>query len=114
MDIDTLNILAKKASGANVTIYTTKRGDSLSCADIEKFNAQYPELKVKHTEAFHDRFLLLDSQISNENMQGIKSEAYLIGASLKDAGKKCFAVARIEDEKSIAELIERLNKDVNF
>ena len=50
------------------------------------FNAQYPQLEVKHTNIFHDRFLILDGKT-----------VYHIGASLKDAGKKCFAVSEMKD-----------------
>ena len=36
-------------------------------------------------ENFHDRFLILDDK-----------ELYLIGASLKDLGKKCFGFTKID------------------
>ncbi len=52
--------------------------------DIINFNVQYPTLEVKRSTAFHDRFLILDEK-----------EGYHIGASIKDAGKKCFAINRI-------------------
>ena len=61
------------------------------------FNAQYPELAVRHTDAFHDRFLILD---------GV--ESYLVGASMKDAGKKCFAVTRIESDDIVGYALARL------
>ena len=48
-------------------------------------NAQYPKLAVRYTESFHDRFLVVDGK-----------ELYLIGASLKDLGKKCFAFTRLD------------------
>ena len=60
-------------------------------------HAQYPQLTVKHTEAFHDRFLILDD-----------SNGYFVGASLKDAGKKSFAITRIEDEETVANILTRL------
>lgn len=37
-----------------------------------------------------------------------KNTGYHLGASIKDAGKKCFGISKIEDEKIIAELIERV------
>ena len=43
--------------------------------DMAAFNAQYPQLDVKYTNLFHDRFLILDGKT-----------VYHIGASLKDAG----------------------------
>ena len=35
--------------------------------------------------------------------------AYHIGASIKDAGKKCFAVNRIEDSRIIKDILQRLS-----
>lgn len=96
VDVGTLNIISKKKSDVNVLIYTMKR-TRLSDADIEEFNQQYPTLEVKYIESFHDRFLIID-----ENL------AYHIGASIKDAGKKCFGINRIEDERTIKDILERI------
>lgn len=96
VDIGTLNLLAKKKEGVNVTIYTSPK-TKLTAKGISEFNAQYPKLTVKTTQAFHDRFLILDDKT-----------AYHIGASIKDAGKKCFAISLLKDEKMIRELIGRL------
>lgn len=65
----------------SVCIYTDSR-TKLTEKDIGNFNKQYPILEIKYTGIFHDRFLFLD-----------ESKAYHIGASLKDAGKKCFAIS---------------------
>ncbi|MDO4323801.1 MAG: ORF6N domain-containing protein [Lachnospiraceae bacterium] len=65
--------------------------------NVENFNAQYPALEVKYTRAFHDRFLILDRDI-----------AYHVGASLKDAGKKCFGISLIQDEGIIRDIMQRL------
>lgn len=80
VDVGTLNILSKKQTDVEVTIYTLSR-TRLSEADVNNFNQQYPKLEVKYTEVFHDRFLIVDDTI-----------AYHIGASIKDAGKKCFGI----------------------
>ena len=92
--IETLNILAKKKSGVAVTIYTSKK-TRLSDMDITNFNKQYPLLEVRYTEEFHDRFLIIDDM-----------KIYHIGASIKDAGKKCFGINVIEDRKAIKDIIE--------
>ncbi|MBO6204578.1 MAG: ORF6N domain-containing protein [Selenomonas sp.] len=96
VDIGTLNLLAKKQTNVAVEIHTFSN-TRLTAADIAKFNTQYPTLTVKHTNAFHDRFLILDH-----------SEAYHIGASLKDAGKKCFAITLLQEEGLLRELLGRL------
>ena len=96
VDVGTLNILSKKKENVAVTVYTLQR-TKLSQRDIDNFNAQYPKLDVKYTRAFHDRFLILD-----------KTKAYHVGASLKDAGKKCFGINLIEDAGIVRDILQRL------
>jgi len=96
VDVDTLNILAKKKAGIEVVIYTA-RGNKLTETDIKNFNKQYPTLEVRNTGMFHDRFLIIDN-----------TYAYHIGASIKDAGKKCFGVNLIEDNRIVRDILERL------
>ncbi len=96
VDVGTLDLLSKKREKVSVTIYTQKR-NYLTEADVDKFNAQYPALEIHCTKAFHDRFLILD-----------RKTAYHIGASLKDAGKKCFAITLIQDVGMIRDILQRL------
>ena len=96
VDVGTLNILAKKKDGVDVTIYTVRR-TRLASQDIANFNSQYPTLTVNYTGVFHDRFLIIDEET-----------AYHIGASIKDAGKKCFGISRIEDVGIISDILQRL------
>ena len=96
VDVGTLNLLSKKKSDVAVTIYTQKQ-TKLTKADVKNFNAQYPTLKIKYTKVFHDRFLILDRTI-----------AYHVGASLKDAGKKCFGINLIQDAGIIKDILQRL------
>ena len=96
VDVSTLNVLAKKKSGVAVTIYTFPK-TKLTAKDVAAFNAQYPQLDVKYTNIFHDRFLILDGKT-----------VYHIGASLKDAGKKCFGITLMKDAGS--ELMKKLAK----
>ena len=96
VDINTLNILSKKNKDVKVICYTYESAP-LSAKDIAVFNAQYPSLSVMRTQVFHDRFLIIDG-----------AAAYHIGASLKDAGKKCFGISRLEDPIMVRSLITRL------
>ena len=96
VDIDTLNILSKKNTGVNVKVITYSNA-RLSNTDITNFNAQYPNLIVKRSQVFHDRFIILDS-----------STVYHIGASIKDAGKKCFGISMIQDQGIVTDLLIRL------
>ena len=92
----TLDILAKKRKGVKVEIVTSRRGNRLAASDIAKFNAQYPTLSIRESTAFHDRFLAIDDR-----------ELYLVGASLKDLGRKCFGFTKM-DPAEIARLKARI------
>ena len=94
----TLDLLAKKRPGVTVQLVTSPRGDKLTIAEIERFNAQFPSLVVTHNAGFHDRFLIVDER-----------ELYLIGASLKDLGSACFGFTKM-DAREIPALLERLEK----
>ena len=96
VDVDTLNILAKKNIGVDAKIYTYASAP-LTNRDAANFNAQYPTLTVKKTQVFHDRFIILDGKT-----------AYHIGASIKDAGKKCFGISVLEDPGMVTDLLNRL------
>ena len=96
VDVDTLNILAKKNTGVDVKIYTYVSAQ-LTNRDAANFNAQYPTLTVKKTQIFHDRFIVLDGKT-----------VYHIGASIKDAGKKCFGISLIDDPGVVTDLLNRL------
>ena len=97
VDTGTLDLLSKKQTNVTVSIHTSQRGCRLTNAEITTFNGQYPTLSVSYTSAFHDRFLILDHQTG-----------YHIGASIKDAGKKCFAISALEDPQIIQGIINRL------
>ena len=92
----TLDMLAKKRKGVKVEVVTSPRGNKLAPSDIEKFNVQYGSLEVKTSAAFHDRFLILDDK-----------ELYLIGASLKDLGRKCFGFTTL-DKFNIPDIIAKI------
>ncbi len=85
IDLTVLDQLTAKNAGVDVTIYT-HQDTPITSLDIDKFNAQYPTLAIKHTNTMHDRFLIIDN-----------TEIYHIGASLKDLGRKCFGFTRLED-----------------
>ena len=97
VDTGTLDLLSKKQSGVAVEIHTFKKGCKLTNAEITTFNGQYPSLSVHYITNFHDRFLILDHTIG-----------YHIGASIKDAGKKCFAITLLEDQQTIQDILNRL------
>ena len=85
VDVVTLELLAKKAKGVTVEIVTSRRGNKISASDTAKFNAQHGGLTITVSKNFHDRFLVIDDKT-----------LYLVGASLKDLGWKCFAFTKLD------------------
>ena len=85
VDVVTLELLAKKAKGVTVEIVTSRRGNTISTSDATKFNMQHGGLTITVSKNFHDMFLVIDDRT-----------LYLIGASLKDLGWKCFAFAKLD------------------
>lgn len=85
VDVVTLELLAKKAKGVTVEIVTSRRGNKISTSDVAKFNAQHGGLTVTVSKNFHDRFIAIDGK-----------RLYLVGASLKDLGWKCFAFTELD------------------
>ena len=76
-------------------VILTSKNSNIKSIDIQKFNGQYPTLKVAKTDKFHDRFIILDEQ-----------EIYHLGASIKDLGKKCFGINKIENKEMIEAVLK--------
>lgn len=93
IDDSVLKMLAKKKNNVEVVILTSDKSN-IENLDVKKFNKEYPVLKVAKTNKFHDRFIVIDNK-----------EMYHLGASIKDLGKKCFAINRIEDIEIIEKII---------
>ena len=86
IDDSVLDILMKKKKDVEVEIVTSNNC-KIENLDVSKFNEEYPSLKITQNNKFHDRFILIDNK-----------ELYHLGASIKDLGKKCFGITKIEDE----------------
>lgn len=83
IDDSVLILLSKRSKGVSVEIYTQHLSKVLK-QDIEKHNTQYEPITVNKFSKSHDRFLVIDNK-----------DIYLIGASLKDLGKKWFAFSKL-------------------
>ena len=92
IDDSILEMLQKKKQNVEVIILTIQN-NKLTKLDIQKFNKQYPTLKIAYTNKFHDRIIVIDNK-----------ELYHCGASLKDLGNKCFAISKIEDIEYIEKI----------
>ena len=93
VDDSILKMLTKKKNDVEVVILTSNKSN-IQNIDIQKFNKEYPLLKVAKTNKFHDRFIVIDDK-----------EMYHLGASIKDLGKKCFGINKIEDIEIIKQII---------
>ena len=93
IDDSVLKMLTKKNKNVEVVILTSNKSN-IQKIDIQKFNKEYPILKVAETNKFHDRFIVIDNK-----------EMYHLGASIKDLGKKCFGINKIEDLDIVEKVI---------
>ncbi|MGE3613411.1 MAG: ORF6N domain-containing protein [Sulfurimonas sp.] len=84
IDESTLVLFTKRDAKVDMTIYTSKISKQLQL-DLQKHNAQYSKIEIEKFELSHDRFLIIDDV-----------EVYHFGASLKDLGKKWFAVSKLD------------------
>lgn len=94
IDDTVLTILDKRKDNVEATVYTSKVTKETTL-DIRKHNMQYRPIEVREFRKAHDRFLIIDDKV------------YLVGASIKDLGKKWFGFTIME---SIApeDIINRL------
>ena len=93
IDDSVLKMLTKKNKNVEVVILTSNKSN-IQKIDIQKFNKEYPLLKIGKTNKFHDRFIIIDNK-----------EMYHLGASIKDLGKKCFGINKIEDLDIVEKVI---------
>ena len=97
IDESTLVLFTKRDAKVDMKIYTKTISKELKL-DLEKHNAQYPKIDIEIFDLSHDRFLIIDEK-----------DIYHFGASLKDLGKKWFAVS-LMDINSF-EILEKLNRN---
>ena len=94
IDETVLTLLDKRADGVTTEIYTQQISQQLQL-DIQRHDSQYAPIPVHILTRSHDRFLLLDDDV------------YHIGASLKDLGKRWFAIMKMQETKA-EEIIRHL------
>ena len=99
IDDTVLTMLSKRADGVEAIIYTEKISKQLQL-DIDKHIAQYPPITIRTFSKAHDRFLIIDDAV------------YLVGASIKDLGKKWFGFTLMENTDA-EELVERIQDSRN-
>ena len=63
-----------------------------------KYEKQYDNVEFIYNNTFHDRYIIID-----------KTYLYVCGSSLKDIGKKCFAINEIDDIGYLDKILEIIN-----
>ncbi len=83
IDDTVLTMLDKRKENVEAKVYTSRLTKE-NLLDISKHNAQYRSIEVHEFRKAHDRFMIIDEKV------------YLIGASIKDLGKKWFGFTVME------------------
>lgn len=99
-----LSLMTGKAEAATARILTKPTGArpdlvALATAFNQQYGAKAP-LSIRTSQAFHDRFLVIDS-----------AEFYHFGASLKDLGTRGFMFSRIEERTVIDALQQTITHE---
>ena len=82
-----------KKINKKITIVSKNINDYL----VKKYQMQYSNIVFVTNDKFHDRFIILD-----------RKELYLCGSSLKDVGKKCFGISKMNDKMPLEIILDKL------
>lgn len=93
IDETVLTMFSKRKKGVKLKILTRKITKQKQL-DVKKFNDQFPEAEIIEFNVSHDRFIIIDDKT-----------IYLLGASLKDLGKKWFGFAKMD--VNVREVLEK-------
>ena len=94
IDFNVIDLLTVKSKSVIIEIITNNIKAHVKVA-AQAFNKQYSYLNIRTSNAFHDRFLIID-----------ETKYYHLGASIKDLGHKTFMFSLMEEP----EMIDSLNK----
>lgn len=94
IDESTLVLFTKRDAKVAMKIYSKTISQQMKL-DLQKYNTQYPKIEIIRFDLSHDRFLIID-----------ETQVYHFGASLKDLGKKWFAVSKLDG--SSLSILEKL------
>ena len=98
-DISVLDMV--KTLSVNIIIIT-RQNELLTSMDIEKYNSQYHNLTIKYSNAFHDRYFIIDN-----------NEIYHCGSSINHAGVRTFSINILEDKEVCDALKNKIVQIIN-
>ncbi|MBR1683398.1 MAG: virulence RhuM family protein [Bacteroidaceae bacterium] len=87
IDESVLTLLDKRKDDVSAKIYTQQANPQLQL-DIQRHDSQYAPIPIHLLTRSHDRFLLIDDDV------------YHIGASIKDLGKRWFAIMKMQETQA--------------
>ena len=90
----------------SVTIYSDNTNNGLHKVEFDDFCKEYSGLKIdikKADNIFHDRYIILDYNTSDEKI-------YHCGSSSKDGGRKVTTITKIDDTSIYKPLLAQLQK----
>ncbi|MGI8670157.1 MAG: hypothetical protein ACR2J3_09990 [Aridibacter sp.] len=101
IDVNFLDYFDIQGKNIKVEIITKAKSNKPNLqASLRTFNKQYGTLCIRTSEAFHDRFIIID-----------ENEFYHFGASIKDAGNKGFMFSIIEETFVTKALLNEYKKE---
>jgi hypothetical protein len=92
IDGNVLNLLTTKGKGVEVKILTKEVSSAVQTV-ANAFKQQYGGLQIRTSQAFHDRFVIIDD-----------NDYYHFGASIKNLGNRGFMFSKIEEPTIIKAL----------
>lgn len=98
-DITILDMIKKLSVDV---IVITKQNGLLTNMDIKKYTNQYHNLTMKYSDAFHDRYFIIDN-----------NKIYHCGASINHAGARTFSINILEDEEVCDALKNKIDKIIS-
>jgi phosphatidylserine/phosphatidylglycerophosphate/cardiolipin synthase-like enzyme len=99
VSVDTLSVLSTNSSGITVRILTKDAPSAFRTA-AQAFAKQFGSLEVRLSQAFHDRFLVIDGH-----------DLYHLGASIKDLGHRGFMFSRVEEPEVLTALTDKVKQE---
>ncbi len=106
ISLKTLVLFKHAKQNISVTIYTDNTNNGLHKVEFDDFCREYSGLKIdikKADNIFHDRYIILDYNTSDEKI-------YHCGSSSKDGGRKVTTITKIDDTSIYKPLLAQLQK----
>jgi hypothetical protein len=99
IDASVIDLLTGKPPEVVVEILTKETAKDVAVVG-KAFAKQHGKLAIRQSDAFHDRFIILDNKIF-----------YHLGASIKDLGRRTFMFSLLEEKEMIESLMKKIERE---